>query len=365
MPDLKNTSLHLSARVATIKVDDAKCMTPDSRERYSRQIRFAGIGEDGQQRLLESRVAIVGCGALGTFHAAALTRAGAGQLIIIDRDYVELSNLQRQWLFEESDVEEALPKAVAAANHLTQINSGSVIDPIVADLTPSNVDELLAGADLILDGTDNFETRYLVNDYAVSRDIPWIYGAAVGSYGLTMPVIPGSTACLSCVYPKPPAGAQPTCETAGVLGSITAAIGAIQVADALKILTGHADELARRITTMDVWNGTVRQIGQPERDPACKACGTREFPHLRGEKRAPVSLCGRNAVQIHERARPVDLRQLRSQLTPLGDVRSNDFALRFFAPPYEMTVFPDGRAIIKGTTDIGVARSLYSRYIGA
>ena len=365
MPDLKCTSVHFNARAATIEVATAKCMTPDARERYSRQIRFAEIGEDGQRRLLESRVAIVGCGALGTFHAAALARAGIGKLIVIDRDYVELSNLQRQWLFYESDVEQALPKAIAAANHLRQINSGCEIQPAVVDLTPSNVEDLLADVDLILDGTDNFETRYLVNDYAVSRNIPWIYGAAVGSYGLTMPVIPGRTACLSCVYPKPPAGVQPTCETAGILGSITAIIGAIQVADALKILSGHADQLASRITTMDVWSGTVRQVSQPERDPACSACGTREFPHLSGARRAPVSLCGRNAVQIHERTRPLDLRKLQSQLAPLGEVRANEFALRFFMPLYEMTVFPDGRAIIKGTTDIGIARSLYSRYIGA
>jgi len=340
-------------------------MTPDARERYSRQVRFEGIGEAGQRRLLESHVAIVGCGALGAFHAGALARAGVGKLTIIDRDYVELSNLQRQWLFDETDVEQSLPKAVAAANHLKKINNGCDVEPAVADLTPSNADDLLADADLILDGTDNFETRYLVNDYAVSRDIPWIYGAAVGSYGLTMPVIPGRTACLGCVYPKPPDGAQPTCETAGVLGSITAIIGAIQVADALKILSGHVDELARRITTMDVWSGSVRQVGQPERDPACTACGTREFLHLRGAERAPVSLCGRNAVQIHERKRPLDLGALQAQLKPLGEVRANEFALRFFIPPYEMTVFPDGRAIIKGTTDIGVARSLYARYIGA
>ena len=365
MPDLKCTSPHFNARAATIKVATAKCMTPGDRQRYSRQIRFAEIGEEGQRRLLESRVAIAGCGALGTFHAAALARAGIGKLIIIDRDYVELSNLQRQWLFDEADVEQALPKAIAAANHLRQINGGCEIEPAVVDLTPSNVEDFLGNVDLILDGTDNFETRYLINDYAVSRGIPWIYGAAVGSYGLTMPVIPGRTACLSCIYPKPPASAQPTCETAGVLGSITAIIGAIQVADALKILSGHADQLASRITTMDVWSGAVRQVSQPERDPACSACGTREFPHLTGAKRAPVSLCGRNAVQIHERARPLDLGKLRTQLAPLGDVRANEFALRFFAPPYEMTVFPDGRAIIKGTTDIGIARSLYSRYIGA
>ncbi len=365
MPDLKYTSVHFNAGAATIEVASAKCMTPDARQRFSRQIQFAGIGENGQQRLLGARVAIVGCGALGTFHATALARAGVGHLVIVDRDYVELSNLQRQWLFDEADVEQALPKAIAAAKHLKQINSGCQIEPAVVDLMPSNIEELLAGVDIILDGTDNFETRYLVNDYAVSRDIPWIYGAAVGSYGLTMPVVPGRTACLGCVYPKPPGGVQPTCETAGVLGSITAIIGAIQVADALKILSGHAEQLAARITMMDVWSGTVRQVSQPKRDPECTACGTREFPHLRGAGRAPVSLCGRNAVQIHERTRPLDLHALHAQLASLGEVRANEFALRFFSPPYEITIFPDGRAIIKGTTDIGIARGLYSRYIGA
>ncbi|HXM40055.1 MAG TPA: ThiF family adenylyltransferase [Bryobacteraceae bacterium] len=340
-------------------------MTPEERERYSRQILFAGLGEDGQERLMRSHAAMVGCGALGSFQAAALARAGVGRLTIVDRDYVEPSNLQRQWLFEESDAVEALPKAVAAVRRLARINSAVQARGMVADLTPANIDELLGEAQVILDGTDNFETRYLVNDYALSRGIPWIYGAAVGSYGLAMPVIPGRTACLRCVYPDPPSGAQPTCETAGVLNSITAVIGALQTADALKILAGRTESVHACLTTVDVWEGGVRQIEQPARDPDCPACGARDFVYLEGLRRAPVSLCGRNAVQIHERARPLDLARLMAALAPLGEVRANEFALRFLTGPYEMTIFPDGRAIIKGTTDIGLARSLYARYVGA
>ncbi len=339
-------------------------MTSGERERYSRQILFPEIGELGQQRLLDSHAVIVGCGALGSVQAMALVRAGVGRLSIIDRDYVETSNLQRQFLFEESDAADALPKAAAAERQLRRINSSAEIHGIVADLNPANAEELLADAAVVLDGTDNFETRYLINDFAVSRGVPWIYGAAVSSYGLTMPVIPGRTACLRCVYPDPPAGAQPTCDTAGVLNTITAAIGAMQAADAVKILSGRAGCVIPRITMMDVWTGAIRQIEQPARDPDCPTCARHDFVHLNGGMRAPVSLCGRNAVQIHLAARPLDLVDLKKRLDALGEVRSNEFALRFVHPPFEMTIFPDGRAIIKGTTDPGVARSLYARYVG-
>jgi molybdopterin-synthase adenylyltransferase len=337
-------------------------MSPRDRERYSRQILFAGIGEQGQQQLLDARVAVAGCGALGSFQAGALARAGVGFLRIIDRDYVELSNLQRQWLFDESDVEQSLPKAVAAARKIATLNSDVRVEPVVADLTSSNVEDLLADVDLILDGTDNFETRYLVNDFAVDRTVPWIYGAAVGSYGIVMPVMPGESACLRCIYPDPPAGAQPTCETAGVLGAVTALIASLQVAAAIQILCGARP--APKITTVDIWTGEIRQLTQPGPVADCPACGLRVFPYLNGERRAPVSLCGQNAVQIHERARPLELRDLAVRLAPLGSVRSNEFALRFETPPYLMTIFADGRAIIKGTTDVGIARSLYARYIG-
>jgi adenylyltransferase/sulfurtransferase len=332
-------------------------------ERYSRQILFAGIGERGQEALRRSHAAIVGCGALGSFHAAALARAGVGALTILDRDYVEPSNLQRQWLFEEADAAAALPKAVAAERRLAGINSGVRVRGVVADLTASNIAELLGDADLILDGTDNFETRDLINDFAVSRGKPWIYGGAVGSYGLTMPVIPGRTACFRCVYPDAPSGVQPTCETAGVVNAIVAAVASLQVADALKILSGNPDLVRGRITTIDVWEGGIRQI-ETRPDPQCPCCARREFVYLEESSRPPVRMCGRNAVQIHECERPIDLLELKARLEPLGEVRVGEFALRFVIAPYELTVFPDGRAIVKGTGDTGLARSLYARYVG-
>jgi adenylyltransferase/sulfurtransferase len=337
-------------------------MNATDRERYSRQILFPGIGERGQEALLAAHVVIAGCGALGSFHAAALARAGVGRLTLIDRDYVEPSNLHRQWLFEEADTAEAMPKAAAAERRICAINSGIRAHGVIADLTPENAPELLGGADLILDGTDNFETRYLINDFAVSRGVPWVYGAAVASYGITMPVIPERTACLRCVYPEPPSGAQPTCETAGVLSVVVSAIASLQVADALRILTGAP--LRARITTMDLWAGGIRQIDAPQRDPDCPTCGRREFQYLESGPRAPMSLCGRDAVQIAAGARAVDLVELAARLDGLGHVRANEFALRFVVEPYELTVFADGRAIIKGTNDTGVARSLYSRYVG-
>src|ERR1017187_2677584 len=254
-------------------------MNAAERQRYSRQILFPGIGERGQEALLRSHAVVVGCGALGSFQAAALARAGVGRLTIIDRDYVEPGNLHRQWLFEESDAAESLPKAAAAERRIARINSGVETRGIVADLTASNAEELLGEADVILDGTDNFEARYLINDFAVSRGIPWVYGAAVASYGITMPVIPGITACLRCVYPDPPTGIQPTCETAGVLNVIVSAVASIQVADALKILSGSASQVQPRITTIDVWYGGIRQIDGPARDPECPTCGRREFSY--------------------------------------------------------------------------------------
>lgn len=337
-------------------------MTEQDRERYSRQILFSGLGQEGQEKLLAAHVTIVGCGALGTYQAAALARAGVGTLRIIDRDSIEFSNLQRQWLFTEDDALQALPKAIAAERAIARINSGIRVEAEAVDLTPANAADLLTGTDLLLDGTDNFETRYLVNDFSIAHAIPWIYGAAVGSYGLTMPILPGRTACLACVYPEPPGGAQETCETAGVLGAITTAVGALQVAAAMKLLAGQVPYLG--LTTLDLWSGRIRQTAPPEADPDCVCCGQRRFEHLAGQHRKPISLCGRNAVQIHERARPLDLLELARNLEPLGQVRANEFALRFFTGPYEMTIFPDGRAIIKGTQDVAIARSLYARYIG-
>lgn len=337
-------------------------MSDSWRDRYSRQILFPGIGEEGQQRLREAIAAVVGCGALGSFHAGALARAGVGRLILIDRDFVEWSNLQRQWLYEESDAREALPKAVAAARALARINSEARVDAQVADLTPENIEELLEGAAVVLDGTDNFETRFLLNDYCVEHAVPWIYGGAVGSYGVSMPVMPGTSACFECVFPEPPQGPQPTCETAGVVNTITSLVASWQVSLALQILCGRQPE--QKIAMFDAWAGTVRQVEMPPRDPQCPACGLRSCRFLHGAARVPVSLCGRNAVQIHDRKRPLDLDELARRLSALGEVRHNGFALRFIIPPHEMTIFPDGRAIIKGTQDPGLARSLYSRFVG-
>lgn len=335
-------------------------------ERYSRQILFPGIGVDGQRRLAESHAVIVGCGALGCVQAMLLARAGVGRLTLIDRDYVERSNLQRQILFDEADAAAALPKAIAAQRRLAAINSAIEVRACVEDVDARNVAELFddasVGTSVILDATDNFETRYLINDWSVQNSVAWIYGAAVGSYGISMPVVPDRGACFRCIYPAPPSGDQPTCETAGVLNPVTTAVGAWQAGSALKLLSGA--ELELRIYSMDVWNGSSRTISQPPRDPECPCCVAHDFAYLERSRRAPVSLCGRNAVQIHDRGRPLDLMQLKVKLERLGDVRANDFALRFLVDAYEMTIFPDGRAIIKGTTDIGIARGLYSRYIG-
>lgn len=333
-------------------------------DRYSRQIRFRPLGAEGQARLRAARVAIVGCGALGTFQAGALARAGVGYLKILDRDVIEWSNLQRQWLFEEEDAREERPKAGAAAAHLGRINSEVVVEPLAVDVNAGNIEDLLEDVDLILDATDNFETRFLLNDFAVERGVPWIYGAAVGSYGLAFAVMPGVGPCLRCVYPEAPTGAQPTCETAGVLNSITSLVAAWQVGLATKWIVKGAGAIPLRLATFDTWELQARQVAVRV-DPECPCCQGRKFDSLNGRTRAPISLCGRNAVQIHERQAALDLGALEAQLRGLGEVRRNEFALRFQPEArFELTIFPDGRAIIKGTQDIGLARSLYSRYVG-
>ncbi len=339
-------------------------MTEREKERYSRQILFAPIAESGQTKLLDASVCVVGCGSLGSFQAEALARAGIGRLRLIDRDYVDYTNLQRQWLYDEADAENESPKAIAAARRLQRVNRVIHVEPLVADLTPSNAEELTEGCELILDGTDNFETRYLLNDLSVKRNVPWIYGAAIGSYGVVMPIVPQQGPCLACVYPQPPAGLQPTCDVNGVLASITAAVAALQVAAALRLLVGWPD-FECRIQTLEVWEGQSKQISAGPRDPKCTVCASRKFRYLEDHRRVPVSLCGRNAVQLHEHARPLNLEELASRLLSLGSVRVNEFALRLTLPKYDLTFFPDGRAIVKGTTDIGIARSLYSRLVGA
>ncbi|HET9995047.1 MAG TPA: ThiF family adenylyltransferase [Candidatus Acidoferrum sp.] len=336
-------------------------------ERYSRQVLFAGIGVEGQDRLLASRAAIVGCGAIGAAAANLLVRAGVGHLRIIDRDFVEPSNLQRQTLFEESDAVEALPKAAAAERKLRSINSSVLVEGIVADLHPRNVEQLLGGFDLLLDGTDNFETRFLINDFAVKSAKPWIYAAAVASYGLTMTIRPGLTPCLACLLETSDTGhgLEETCDTIGVLGPVVNLIASLEVSEALKLLAGREDVLHGRLISCDVWAGRMQSI-RVARNPACRACARREFPYLDGKVQPHITMCGRDSVQIHERARILDLQALGERLRPVvGEVQQNDFLLRFLVAPYEMTVFADGRAILKGTKDPAVARSIYARYIGA
>jgi adenylyltransferase/sulfurtransferase len=333
-------------------------------EKYSRQILFARVGEQGQRRLLTSSAVIVGCGAIGAAAANLLTRAGVGKLRIIDRDFVEPSNLQRQTLFDEADALAALPKAVAAERKLRAINSSVSVEGIVADLSPQNADELLAPFDLILDGTDNFETRFLMNDFAVQNGKPWIYAAAVASYGVTMTIRPGVTACLACLMETQQQQLEETCDTVGVLGPIVNLIASLEAAEAMKLLAGRADALHNRLISCDVWTGHFQSV-RIAPNPDCRACARREFPYLEGQAQPHITMCGRDSVQIHERGRALDLATLKSRLSPtVSDVRHNEFLLRFRVPPYEMTVFSDGRAILKGTKDPAIARSLYARYIG-
>ncbi len=334
-------------------------------DRYSRQILFPGIGAEGQRKLAASRVAIIGCGATGTCVSSLLARAGVGTLLIVDRDFVEPSNLQRQTLFDEADAAESLPKAVAAARKIAAFNSEIQVQPEVADLTPQNIETLLTGYDLLLDATDNFETRYLVNDFAVKNAVPWIYAAAVGAYAATMNILPGETACLSCIFPAPPEGSVETCDTAGILNSAVNWVASIQATEAIKLLVGARDKLRRTLLSLDLWTNDRAEMGASRPRGDCQTCAQRQFSHLAGEGRPHITLCGRNSVQIHERRRPVDFKIMIARLQPHGTVKHNDFVLKFWRAPYELTLFPDGRAIIKGTSDASVARSLYARFIGS
>ena len=340
-------------------------MSLELEERYSRQVLFRGIGVEGQRRLQVARVAIVGCGATGSAVASLLARSGVGTLRLIDRDYVEASNLQRQALFDEADAAESIPKALAAARKIAAFNSQIVVEPQVSDLTPANIQALLGGMQLILDGTDNFETRYLVNDYAVKHSVPWIYAGVVGSYGITMNILPGQTACLACIFPDPPRGTFETCETAGILNSAANLVASIQATEALKLLVGAADRLRRTLLSFDVWKNEQAEVAASTPRDGCRVCVKHTFVYLAGEAQPHITMCGRNSVQIHERHRPVDFAEVSDRLKPHGTVRHNDFVLKFWHEPYEMTLFPDGRAIIKGTTDTAVARSLYARYVGS
>jgi adenylyltransferase/sulfurtransferase len=333
-------------------------------ERYSRQILFQPIGRPGQERLLASRVVIIGQGALGTVIADHLARAGVGHLVLVDRDFVELSNLQRQSLFDEEDAHQRLPKAIAAARKLARVNSEIEIAPLIADVTPRNVEELIAGANLVMDATDNLETRLLLNDACLKAGIPWIYGGAVGSSGIVMSIVPGETPCLRCLIDEPPPpGVLPSCDTVGVLNATTATVASIQTAEALKLLTGHAP--AAGVLYLDVWEGTFDRMPL-ERRPDCPACVQRNFEYLAGARTAWTTvLCGRNAVQIvPPDERGISLEDLAGRLANVGRVTYNGFLLSLEVDGRELVIFPTGRAIIKGTTDEAEARTLYARYIG-
>ncbi len=336
-------------------------------ERYSRQVLFNGIGASGQRRLLESRALIVGCGALGSAHAESLARAGVGKLRIADRDFVEASNLQRQTMFTERDASERTPKAIAAANHIREINGEIEVEPEIADVNHSNIERLVKDCDVVLDGTDNFATRYLINDACVKHQINWIYGAAVGSYGVTMTIQPHQTPCLRCVFEEaPPAASAPTCDTAGVIMPIISVVAAVQVAEALKLLTGQNDNLHRSLMQFDVWRNEWRKINPGPPSPECPTCGLGNFSTLEAASGDFAAvLCGRNAVQISPaQATQLNFEELAERLRVTGEVKFNDYLLRFRTGDFELTVFQDARSIIRGTSEIKTARSLYAKYIG-
>ncbi len=338
-------------------------------EKYSRQMLFPQIGEKGQECLLQSKVAIIGCGALGTVQADALCRAGVGNLRIADRDLVEESNLQRQTLFTEEDARESLPKAIAAKKRLQQVNSQVKVDTLVADVNYRNIESWVDDVDCILDATDNFETRFLINDVSVKKGIPWLYGAVVGSYGLCMTILPHETPCLRCVFENmPPPGTAPTCDTAGVLASIANLIASIQVVEAIKILTGNLDRINRTMIRVDLWENTWRQlqIANVKEQGECLTCTLKRFEFLEGKQASgATTLCGRNSVQIRQPGgASLDLARLAERLKPLGPVQFNEFLLKFRLNDYEIAVFPDGRGIVRGTQDADVARSIYAKYIG-
>ena len=336
-------------------------------DRYSRQILFKEIGENGQKKLRAASVALIGCGALGASHAESLTRAGVARIKLIDRDFVEFSNLQRQTLYTETDAIERVPKAVAAKNRLTDVNSDVALEAFVENIDARNIEELIADVDLVVDGSDNFQVRYLVNDACVKTETSWIYGAAVSSYGSTMTIRPGKTACLRCIFEDIPApGSSPTCDTAGVIQPIISMISALQVAEALKLLTGNTEDLHNSLIQLDVWATDFRKIRGIKQAQDCITCVKKNFEFLNAqEDEFLTTLCGRDAVQIKpEGNRQIDFEVLRSNLPEVKGLKHNEYLIRFEIDHYEFTVFKDSRAIIKGTNDVADARSAYSRYIG-
>ncbi|UCE04518.1 MAG: ThiF family adenylyltransferase [bacterium] len=344
-------------------------LDPEEKERYVRQTAFYGIGKEGQKRLAKSRVLILGCGGLGSASASILARAGVGYLKLVDRDFIELNNLQRQILYEEHDVKEGLPKPIAAQRRIEQINSTIKVKPVITDVNRFNIEKIITDVDLVIDATDNFETRFLLNEACVKHKRTWIYGAAIESYGLTMNIIPGKTACLRCIMENiPQPGSTPTCETVGVLGSIVCIIASIQCAEAIKILTGNKKDINHSLISIDVWQNSYQiiDITKDNFQKNCPVCNQERFGFLQGKcGSAHTTLCGRNAVQIlpFEEIQ-IDLPKLAINLSALGVVKANEYLIRFGIEGYELSIFPDGRVIVKGTTDFAIARSLYSRYVG-
>jgi molybdopterin-synthase adenylyltransferase len=337
-------------------------------DRYSRQTLFGPIGKEGQEQLRAATVTLIGCGALGTVLANNLCRAGVGHLIIADRDYIELNNLQRQILFDEDDVSRHLPKAIAAAERLQRINSEVKVEALVDDITADGIESLVRETDLVLDATDNFETRYIINDACIKHHRPWIYSGVIAAYGVSMNILPGETACLRCAFPEMPLpGTTPTCDTAGILNGIVGTISGLASTEALKILL-HSPKISHDLIWLDLWENTFERLELP-RQADCPACGTHQYEFLEAQGTASTSLCGRNAVQVRSTIRNttdrLNFATLAERLTPIGQVQYNAYLLRFLVDSYDITVFPDARAIIKGTDDEQVARSVYARYIGS
>ena len=337
--------------------------------RYARQMRYPPIGVEGQKKLLTSRALVVGCGALGSVIANTLARAGVGKLRLVDRDFLELNNLQRQILYDEGDVAAGLPKAIVARDRLSKINSQIEIEAHVADVEHTNIVKLCEGVDCIVDGTDNFETRFLINDAALKLRLPWVYGGCIGAEGQTLTILPGETPCLRCLMPEPPPpGSTPTCDSAGILGTIIGVVASMQANEALKILSGHREAISRTWNVFDLWDNTARQIKLDsfESQKDCPACSGREFPWLSGQRGSQTAiLCGRNSVQLSFPGRAaISLDDLATKLAAVGSVTRNRYLVRAAIDPYQLTVFPDGRAVIGGTEDVAEARSVYAKYVG-
>ncbi|MGD9405756.1 MAG: ThiF family adenylyltransferase [Anaerolineae bacterium] len=339
-----------------------------SLDRYSRQMLLPGWGRERQELLRKKSAIVVGCGALGSHVASHLVRAGVGRLVLADRDFVEWHNLPRQALYAEADAEAGVPKAVAAARRLRQINGQVEIEEHVVDVNADTVEGLIEGADIVLDGADNFEVRYLVNEACVKRGIPWIYGGVLGTYGLTAAIVPGETPCLRCLLgPMPPPGSVPTCETAGVLGTIVAVIASLEVTEALKVLTGRGDELLRSLIMVDVWKGDFERVQMEKGTASCPVCDEKQYDLLQAELGSEaVVLCGRSAVQVTPRpALELDLASLAERLADAGLASADEYLLRLEVEGAQLTVFGDGRTIVKGTSDPARARALFARYVGS